>query len=431
MSDSTPSGGQGAGVTDLRFEPREVVGVAMLGAGGRARSLLRNLLATRGIRVVAVCDAVEESARKAEAQIREVSEEPVRICGASDGEIREVLDRDDVDLVIVGTSWDGHTPLAVEAMEHGKHVGVEVPAATTLDQCWSLVRTSERTRRHCMMLENCCYGDEELLILNMVRDGAFGDLLHAEGSYIHDLRRMLLSDVGAGLWRRFPHTQRDGNLYPTHGLGPAANWLEINRGDRFERLVSMSSPHRGLEAWRAENVPADSPKQSETYVCGDMNTSLIKTARGLTITVQHDVVNPLPYSRGNVLIGTGGTFRDSPPRIYLERDAKGSGETGGEMGREEFGPLDRYRERYRHQLWRDEGSRAREVGGHGGMDFIMISRLIDCMHAGSAPDMDVYDAAALSAVGPLSEASVASGSAPVEFPDFTGGRWRGGRINLS
>lgn len=429
MSDSTPSDKR-ATVTDLRFEPREVVGVAFLGTGGRARSLLKNLLATPGIRVPAVCDAVEISARKAEAQVREAIEEPTQVYGASDREVLEVLSRDDVDLVIVGTPWDLHTPMAVAAMEHGKHVGVEVPAAVTLDDCWRLVKASERSRRHCVMLENCCYGENELLVLNMVRAGAFGELLHAEGSYIHDLRKTLFADSGEGLWRRLPHMRRDGNLYPTHGLGPAANWLEINRGDRFERLVSMSSPHRGLEAWRAEKVPQDSSKHSETYVCGDMNTSLIKTARGLTITVQHDVVNPLPYSRGNVLIGTDGTFRDWPARIYLEKDAGGDGATPGEMGGEVFTSLDGYQERYRHRLWREEGAEARRLGGHGGMDFIMIRRLIDCMHTGSVPDMDVYDAAALSAVGPLSEASVASGSAPAEFPDFTGGRWQEPRTNL-
>src|ERR1700687_854922 len=193
--------------------------------------------------------------------------------------------------------------MALASMNAGKHAGVEVPAVNTLEECQALVNTSERTRRHCMIMENCCYGYSELLVLNMIRAGLFGELLHGEGAYIHDLRGELFEDKSEGLWRRVPHTKRNGNLYPTHGLGPVASYMGINRGDRFEHIVSMSSPQKGLDAYRAAKISKDSPKWNEKYVCGDMNTSLIKTANGLTIMVQHDVCNPQPYDRINLIKG--------------------------------------------------------------------------------------------------------------------------------
>jgi hypothetical protein len=262
------------------------------------------------------------------------------------------------------------------------------------------------------MLENCCYGYNETLILRMVRAGQFGDLLYGEGAYLHDLREELFSNQGEGLWRRTIHTQRNGNLYPTHGLGPVANYMGINRGDRFDYLVSMSTPQRGLDVYRNAHLEKGDPRWAEHYITGDMNTSLIKTANGPTITVKHDVSNPRPYDRINTIAGTKGIFTDYPPRIYLD----------GQKGKEEWASLDAYKE-YEHPLWRQEGDIARKAGGHGGMDFIMLYRLLECMTKGLVPDMDVYDAAAWSSVAPLSLASLQSGSGPEKFPDFTRGRW--------
>ena len=215
------------------------------------------------------------------------------------------------------------------------------------------------------------------------------------------------------MWRRDPHTRRNGNLYPTHGLGPVANYMGVNRGDRFDYLVSMSSPERGLDAWREAHVPKDSPKWKEQYICGDLNSSLIKTANGLMITLQHDVVNPHPYDRINLIAGTKGVFRDYPPRIYFDGQDP-----------DEYAPIDKYKEKYQHALWKAKGELARKLGGHGGMDFLMVYRLMECMRQGVGPDMDVYDAAAWSAPGPLSDESVKKGSAPVKIPDFTRGRWK-------
>jgi hypothetical protein len=264
-----------------------------------------------------------------------------------------------------------------------------------------------------MILENCCYGYNELLVLNLVRAGVLGEVLHAECAYIHDLREILLADEGEGLWRRLPHERRNGNLDPTHGLGPVARYLDIHRGDRFDYLVSMSSPERGLTLYRDAHAPAGSPKHRERYRTGDMNTSLVKTVKGRTIVLQHDVVSPRPYDRINLVSGTRGIFRDYPPRIHVE----GRGEP------HRFGTLDDYRAEHEHGLWRTVGELARAQGGHGGMDLVMVWRLVQCLREGLAPDMDVYDAAAWSAPGPLSEASVGKGSAPVRFPDFTRGGW--------
>jgi hypothetical protein len=396
-----------------RFEPRETVRMALIGCGGRGTAVLGDFLAADGVQVTAVCDVVKDHALRAQSKVEKAGHKPPAIYANGERDFENLLRRDDVDFAYIATPWEWHVPQALAAMKNGKHAFVEVPAAQTIEDCWKLVDASESTRRHCIMLENCCYGYTELMVLNMVRDGLFGDLLYGEGAYLHDLRRLLFEDRGEGLWRRKWHTERDGNLYPTHGLGPVANYMGVNRGDRFDYLVSMSTPQRGLDAWREAHVPKDSPKWKEKYICGDMNSSLIKTANGLMITVQHDTVNPHPYDRTNLIAGVKGLFRDYPPRIYFDGQDP-----------EQWSPIDAYKDKYEHTLWKRQGELARKLGGHGGMDFLMVYRLVECMRTGQAPDMDVYDAAAWSAPGPLSVESVKKGSAPVKFPDFTRGRWK-------
>lgn len=397
---------------NMPFEP-VAPRLGIIGTGGRGTALLRNFLGT-DVRVNALCDVVPEKAQAAQALVTQAGQKPPALFTDGDHAFEALTARDDLDLVVIATPWQWHVPMAVAAMQHGKHAVTEVPAATTIEDCWKLVDTSERTRRHCIMIENCCYGENETLILNMVRAGLFGDLLYGEGAYLHDLREELFSNKGEGLWRRWFHTQLNGNLYPTHGLGPVANYMGINRGDRFNYLVSMSTPAKGLAQYREAHVPKGDPKWNERYIEGDMNVSLIKTANGLTINLQHDVSNPHPYSRMNTIAGTKGIFKDYPPRIYFD----------GQAGGEEYGSIEPYKAQYEHPLWKREGEIARKLGGHGGMDFIMCYRLVECMRQGLAPDLDVYDAAAWSAPGPLSEASVAQGSAPMQFPDFTRGRWK-------
>lgn len=401
-------------VIGMRFQPVKVVRMGIIGVGGRGTGLLRDLLAIDNVQVKAICDIVKEKALKAQARVEKAGQKTPDLYFKNEHDFENLCKREDIDLVYIATPWKWHVPMALAALNNGKHAGVEVPAATTVEECWQLVDASEKTRRHCIMLENCCYGYNETLVLNMVRSGLLGEVKHGEAAYIHDLREILFSNEGEGLWRRFEHLNRDGNLYPTHGLGPVANYMNINRGDKFDYLVSMSSPQLNMDAYRAKHISKGDPKWKETYRCGDMNTSLIKTAKGRTIMLQHDVASPRPYDRINLISGSKGTFRDYPPRIYID----------GQEGGEKWATLDEYKEKYEHPLWKRVGELARKLGGHGGMDFIMNYRLIECMREGLVPDMDVYDAAAWSVPGPLSEMSVAKGSAPVKFPDFTRGRWK-------
>jgi hypothetical protein len=400
-------------VIGMKFEPRDTVRLGVIGVGGRGTGMLSNFLAIPHVQVNAICDSAKDHATRAQQMVEKSSGKSPDIYTNGEHDFENLCKRDDLDFIYIATPWDWHAPMALAAMNAGKHAGVEVPAINTIEECQQIVETSEKTRRHCMIMENCCYGYSELLVLNMVRAGLFGDLLHGECAYIHDLRGILFEDKSEGLWRRDPHTKRNGNLYPTHGLGPVANYMGINRGDRFDHLVSMSSPQKGLDAYRAAKIPKDSPKWKERYVCGDMNTSLIKTVNGLTIMVQHDVCNPQPYDRINLIKGVQGVFRDYPERIYLE----------GQKTEEAFTGLDPYKEKYEHKLWKEQGKVA-EDRGHGGMDYLMLFRLVQCMREGLEPDMDVYDAASWSAVAGLSEKSVAQGSVPVKFPDFTRGLWK-------
>ncbi len=407
-SSAPVASGSMIGVPFEKRNPR----IAIIGTGGRGTTLLSNLLAADA-QVVSLCDVVQAKAEHAAGLVVAAGQKTPQLFTESPHAFETMLGRDDIDLVIIATPWTWHAEMAIAAMKHGKDVAVEVPAVRTLDECWAIVHTSEQTRKHCMMLENCCYGYNETLILRMAHDGKLGDLLYGEGAYLHDLREELFSGAGEGLWRRTEHTLRNGNLYPTHGLGPVANYMGIQRGDRFGYLVSMSSRELGLDAYRKEHLKPDDPRLSEHYVTGDMNTSLIKTARGLTITVKHTVSTPRPYDRVNMIAGTKGIFEDYPPRIYLE----------GQNTDESWATLDAWKH-YEHPLWQKEGEIAKKIGGHGGMDYIMLYRLLECVRQGLTPDMDVYDAAAWSAVAELSVESVSRGSGPIDFPDFTGGRWK-------
>jgi predicted dehydrogenase len=398
------------------FEKHETIRFGLIGAGERGRYLLSELLACEGVDVKAVADTSEQAVQLASERVtRAGCPAPAAYTGANSW--RRLLD-EDLDLVYIATPWHTHTPYAVAAMESGKHVGLEVPAAETLEECWQLVEASERTRRHCVMLENCCYDYWETLVKRMASAGLLGTLTHAECAYIHDLRQMLMSDYSEGLWRRQPHLTRTGNLYPTHGLGPVAQILGIGQEDAFDYLISMSSLAVGLSEYRDQTLPPGDPKRSERYIHGDMNTSLIRTTLGRTILLQHSVVSPRPYDRLFLIAGTRGTFRDYPPRLFLD----------GVSQHEQWLSLDDYREQWEDPLWKQYGEQARKLGGHGGMDYIMNYRLVQILRQGLPPDSDVYDAADWSAPGPLSDQSIARRSAPVDFPNFRRKEQRPSRV---
>jgi predicted dehydrogenase len=400
------------------FTRHRTVRIAIVGTGLRGRSVLREFLAVDGVEITALCDNVPEKAERAAKMVTDAGRPRPALYTDGDTAFEQLVLRDDIDIVYTATPWDWHVPVCLAAMRAGKHAATEVPAAHSIEDCWALVHESERSRKHCLMMENCCYDFNEMLVDRMVKEGAFGDVLYAEAAYIHDLRGILFEDKDEGLWRRTPHTNRDGNFYPTHGLGPVAWFLDVHGGDRFDYLVSMSTPEAGLTQWREARVPRDNAKWEETYRAGDINTSLVKTVRGKTVLLQHNVTLPTPYDRLNSVRGTKGVFKDYPARLYLE----------GQEGGHRFRPIDdAVKARYTHPLWQRIGDIARAKGGHGGMDYIMAYRLVETMREGLPPDFDVYDAAAWSAPWPLSEASLALSSAPVRFPDFTRGAWAGPR----
>ena len=401
----------------VKFEPRDVVRIGMVGVGLRGTSVLQEFLAIDKVAIKAVCDVVRDKCARAAQLVEKAGQKTPEIYAAGDHDFERLSARDDLDFIYIATPWEWHVPQVLAALKNGKHVGTEVPAAYTLEDCWNIVNASEAARRHCLIMENCCYDHSETTVLNMVRAGLLGDLVHGECAYNHDLREILFENKDEGLWRRRHHTLRDSNLYPTHGLGPMAMYMEINRGDRFDHLVSMSSTHLGLESYRKDHVSAGDPKWKEIYKTGDYNTSIIKTAKGRTIMLQHNVSTPRPYDRINLIQGTKGIFRDYPPRIFID----------GQEGGHTWTTLDKYKEKYESSLWKNQGEMARKLGGHGGMDFLMCYRLVQCMREGLEPDIDVYDAAAWSVPGPLSQISVTKGSVPVKFPDFTRGHWERAR----
>jgi len=398
----------------VKFEPHNTVRLGIIGVGLRGTEVLREFLAVENVVVNAVCDVVKDKCTRAAQMIEKAGQKTPGIYANGERDFERLVAREDLDFIYIATPWEWHVPQVLAALAAGKHVGTEVPAAYTLEDCWKIVNASEAARRHCLIMENCCYDDAETTVLNLVRAGMFGDLVHGECAYNHDLRGILFENKDEGLWRRRHHTLRDSNLYPTHGLGPMAQYMDINRGDSFDHIVSMSSTHLGLEAYRKDHVPPGDPKWKEIYKTGDYNTSIIKTARGRTIMLQHNVSTPRPYDRINLIQGTKGIFRDYPPRIFID----------GQEGGHGWQPLDKYKEQYESPLWKKQGEMARKLGGHGGMDYLMCYRLVQCMREGLEPDIDVYDAAAWSVPGPLSQMSVAKGSMPVKFPDFTRGLWR-------
>jgi predicted dehydrogenase len=411
-SDLFAANSKTATMIGVPFEAHERVRLGIIGVGGRGARLLRDLLAVDGVDVKAICDLIPEKVEHAQKMVTDAGQPKPTAFTKGDHDFKN-MNQLDLDIVYIATPWDWHVPMAVDTMKNGKHAAVEVPAATTLQECWDLVNTSETTRKHCVILENCCYGESEMMVLEMVRDGAFGEISHGEAAYLHDLRGVVTANEGEGLWRRVPHMQRNGNLYPTHGLGPVAHYMDIHRGDRFDYMVSVSSLEASLSAYVKSHFPEGDPKRSEKYVCGDMNTSIIKTAQGRTILLQHDVVNPRPYSRLNMIQGTKGIFADYPPRIFMDGQKD-----------DEWQKIDAFKEKYEHPLWKNNGEMARKTGGHGGMDYIMNFRLMDCLKRGLPADIDVYDAAAWSAPTPLSETSVAANGLPQKFPDFTRDHWK-------
>ncbi len=408
-------------VLQFAVDPIPVVRMGFIGLGMRGADAVNRISNIEGVEFKALCDLLPERVKSVQEWVIKGKNLPE--CAEYSGEEgwKELCERDDIDLVYICTDWDTHVPMAVYAMQHGKHVAVEVPAATSVKECWQLVDVAEQTQRHCMMLENCCYDFFELTCLNMAQQGLFGEVIHAQGAYIHNLEPFWQHYQGN--WRLEFNQDHAGDVYATHGLGPVCQVLDIHRGDKMDYLVSMSTPSvNGLKI-------AKEQMDAETFANGDMTSTLIKTNKGKTILIQHNVYTPRPYDRLYQLTGTEGFANKYPIEGFtlkeenIPSDVIPDHEKLDEHGFVSNEVRDSLMIAYKHPIAKDIEEKAKQVGGHGGMDFIMDYRLIYCLQNGLPLDQDVYDAAEWSCLGELTAASIENNGMPVKFPDFTRGDW--------
>jgi len=400
------------------------VRVGFVGIGDRGIGAVDRMTFIEGVEVTALCDTRQAAIDGAQASLAKGGLPKAKEFTGSDTAFKALCESGLVDLVYIATPWEWHVPVAIAAMKGGNHAAVEVSTAKTMDECWEMVEVSEQTKKHCVILENCCYDFFELLTLNMARQGAFGDLVHGEGAYIHDLDYWHFNKPqddkprGDGaydkLWRLHENT-RKANVYPTHGLGPICQAMDINRGDKMDYLTAMMSDDFTL-ANRIKELAPDRPDLQQFVgkeMRGNMDMQMIRTAKGRTMMIQHDISSPRPYSRIHMLSGTK-CFAQKWP---LQHIAFGHSKADDAKMKE-------LQEQYAPEIITRIGEMAKQVGGHGGMDFMMDWRLIDCLRNGLPMDMDVYDAASWSCITPLSEWSIANGSKPIDIPDFTRGAWK-------
>lgn len=415
------------GQTDMvafAADPIDTVRVGFIGLGMRGPGAVERFTKIPGTKIVALCDIEPDRVDSAQQILRRAGLPDAAAYSGSDTAWRELVRRPDIDLVYVATDWVNHAPMGVYAMEQGKHVAIEVPAAMNLDEIWQLINTSEKTRKHCMQLENCVYDFFEMNTLNMAQQGLFGEPVHVEGAYIHNLEPFWKEYYNN--WRLAYNRKHRGDVYPTHGLGPACQLLDIHRGDRMTTLVAMDSdPFTGPSV--VEKVTGE---KTDSFANGDHTMTMIRTAKGKTIQIQHDVMNPRPYNRMYQITGTKGFANKYPNAGYaFEPDALPE---GTKVNHEDLN-AHRYLndeqkaallEEYTHPILKEIGEQAKKVGGHGGMDYIMDYRLVYCLRNGLPLDMDVYDLAEWCSLAPLTAISIENGSAPVEVPDFTRGAWQ-------
>lgn len=410
-------------VLRLACAPIPKVRLAIIGLGMRGPDHLESLINISGVEVVAFCDMLEKNTTAANEMLVKAGLPKAKEFFGDKNAWRKVTALPNVDLVYIATDWKNHANIGVQAMKDGKHVAIEVPGAMTMNEIWDLINTSEKTRKHCMQLENCVYDFFELTTLNMAQQGLFGEILHAEGAYIHNLEPYW-TDYWNN-WRLDYNIAHGGDIYPTHGMGPACLALNIHRGDKMNYLVSMDTKAVSIPAFIKEKTG----KELKDFKNGDHTMTMIKTEKGKTIQIQHDVATPRPYNRMYQLTGTRGFANKYPVEGYA-LDSKAIGDdilidhkklTAHSFVSKELKTA--LMEKYKNPIVKEIEEKAKEVGGHGGMDYILNYRLIYCLQKGLPLDMDVYDLAEWSCLAPLTEISLDKGSSPVEIPDFTRGGW--------
>ncbi|GEO06485.1 alpha-N-acetylgalactosaminidase [Adhaeribacter aerolatus] len=400
--------------------PEKKARIGFLGVGLRGTNHLRNLLKRDDVLIPAICDIDPERIKIAQELIAKAGHKKPETYTSGDHAYLEMLKRKDLDGVIIATPWEWHTPMAVAAMKAGKRPGVEVSAANTIEECWDLVNTSEETGVPCMILENSCYRRDVMAVLNMVRSGLFGELLHCECGYLHDLRAIKVApgaEFGANgqheaKWRTNHSVHRNGDLYPTHGIGPVANLLNINRGNKFLSLTSVATKARGLHEYIVKKGGENHQNAKVNFKLGDIVTTVITTQNGETIVITHDTNLPRPKTNNYLVQGTNGLWMYNGNMIYVEGK---SPEHQGEVA-------DKYMKEFDHVLWQKSEDKAKG-SGHTGNDYFVLNGFVESVKRQTPPPLDVYDAAAWSVITPLSEMSVAAGGAPQPFPDFTRGNW--------
>lgn len=408
---------------------KNVIRLGFIGVGYRGRNHVEQVLYRPDVQIVAICDIDPQAIGETQKILKKFNHKEPVIYGKTETDYLNLLKRDDIDGVIISTPWEWHVPMAVDSMKAGKYTAVEVSATVTLQESWDLVDTFEKTGSHCMILENVCYRRDVLTVLRMVREGMFGQMTYAHCGYQHDLREVKFNDgkryMGGGVefgpkahaearWRTQHSIDRNGDLYPTHGLGPVAHWLDINRGNQFTYLSSFATPSLGLNKYVVDKGGKDHPNAKVKFKLGDIVTTMIQCANGENIMLIHDTNSPRPYSLGFRAQGTQGIWMDDNDSIYLE---------GTSPKPHVWEKFDSYQAKFEHPLWTKHAATA-EKAGHGGIDFFVIRAFIESIKNQVAPPMDVYDAAVWSAISPLSELSIQRGSAPVEVPDFTRGKWK-------
>ena len=411
-------------VLGLTAPKLEVVHVGIIGLGMRGDGAVERLINIPGVEITALCDIVPERVEEGQAILRAAGLPEAAGYSGSEDAWKELCDREDLDLVYVVTDWKNHANIGIYAMEHGKHVAIEVPAAMTLDEIWALINTSEKTRKHCMQLENCVYDFFEMTALNMAQQGLLGEIIHVEGSYIHNLEDYWTEYYNN--WRLDYNNEHRGDVYPTHGIGPVTQALNIHRGDRMTTLVAMDT--KSFNGKKIAEKVGVANKDIE-FQNGDHTLTLIQTAKGKTIHIQHNVMTPRPYSRMYALEGTDGFASKYPIEQFCLRPTQVEGNTvidHEDLNSHRAVSRDVHKalvEQYKHPIHRELEAKAKEVGGHGGMDFIMDWRLIYCLQNGLPLDMDVYDLAEWCCLAELTRISIENGNAPVAVPDFTRGHW--------
>ena len=383
-----------------------------IGLGGRGQSMLRELISVDGVKVTAVCDKYDDRANLGAEIVKEKTGEDAQVYL----DYKELLARDDIKGVVVCTTWITHSEIALAAMNAGKHVAIEVGGAASVEECWQLVRKSEETGLNCMLLENCCYDNNEMSIFNMKKLGLLGEIIHLEGGYRHDLRDEICLGKENRHGRLVNFIHRNGEVYPTHQLGPICKLIDINRGNRMLYLCSMSSKARGLNEWIKREKGEDYYLYGTDFNQGDVTTTMIKCANGETITLHHDCSLPRPYSRDYCVQSTKAIYKEGPFEDYFYHE---------DLSEEQhkFADFDVFKEKYEHPLWKQYRIDGLHESGHGGMDFLVLSAFADSVINNKRSPIDVYDTAAWMVITALSEQSVAMGGMPVPIPDFTNGKW--------